>query len=405
VPTRRTLLAAAITVLVIAAVPGVRLLSHRGAPRPGPVLDERRARDLTDGYRRDAVARMPAGLRYAEAVHTFVACPGAPGRYTMSSRFDLMPDSGSAAAAFTTLRGYWRQRGYRVIEDTSGQTPQLLVENPADGFRVGISQRAARYVRLAISSPCLAPTTPPVPPVLPEDLAEARDTYERYVDGQLAHLTDDVAALRAAVGGGDPTRARAAWLVAQLCWERVGAAYGSFGDLGDAIDGDPAFTGLHRIEYGLWHGERAATVLPAVDQLAGDVTRLRATLGEVAPGPADLPLRVHEILEDALRDHLTGLTDFGGGAGLAETLAGVDATAALLDAFAPLLDARRPDLLPAVRAGLDTVRHALLAAGDATTWPPPAAVPAPLRRRIDAALGGVLESLAEAPGLLEATGS
>jgi high-affinity iron transporter len=76
-----------------------------------------------------------------------------------------------------------------------------------------------------------------------------------------------VTALRAAARDGDTARARAAWLTAQLRWERVGAAYGSFGDLADAIDGlpqglsggtsDSAFTGLHRIEYGLWQANRA----------------------------------------------------------------------------------------------------------------------------------------------------
>ena len=62
-----------------------------------------------------------------------------------------------------------------------------------------------------------------------------------------------------------PGAARRDWLTAQLDWERVGASYNSFGDLGVAVDGlpdglrggvnDKGFTGLHRIEYGLWHGQ------------------------------------------------------------------------------------------------------------------------------------------------------
>ena len=35
----------------------------------------------------------------------------------------------------------------------------------------------------------------------------------------------------------DPTQS--AWLTAQLTWERLGAAYGQFNDLGVAIDGLP----------------------------------------------------------------------------------------------------------------------------------------------------------------------
>src|SRR6185312_6920577 len=97
---------------------------------------------------------------------------------------------------------------------------------------------------------------------------------------------------------------------------------------------------------------------------------------QAAPAPADLPLRAHEVLEDALRNHLTGFTDFGAGAGLAETWAGVDATAALLDALAPLLDARRPDLRPAARAGLERLRRDLLAARTTDVWPAPGSLDA-----------------------------
>ncbi|HKS98616.1 MAG TPA: EfeM/EfeO family lipoprotein [Rugosimonospora sp.] len=403
--------------LAVTAALGGYLLTHHSAARPASraALDERTARDLTEGYRRDAVAQMPAALRYAEAVHSFVACPGAPGRYTLSTRFDLFPETGSAAPAFPALRAFWRQRGYRTINDTPGQNPQLLVENPTDGFRIGVSLRTARYLRLAIASPCLTPAAPPVPPVLLSDLATARDAYLRYAAGQLAQLAGNVGTLRAAVATGDTARARAAWLTAQLCWERLGAAYGSFGDSGTAIDGlpqglprgtaDPSFTGLHRIEYGLWHGEPTASLLSTVDRLAGDLATLRANLVQVGPEPADLPLRAHEILEDAQRDHITRHTDFGGGAGYAATMSNVDATVALLDILGSLVDARRPGLLPVVRAGLDALRQALQAAQTPGGWISPQAASPALRQRVDAALGAVLENLAAVPGLLEMAGS
>ncbi|MEH3078255.1 MAG: EfeM/EfeO family lipoprotein [Quadrisphaera sp.] len=77
---------------------------------------------------------------------------------------------------------------------------------------------------------------------------------------------------------------------AQLTWERVGASYDSFGDLGEAVDGlpqgheqgvdDPDFTGLHRLEHGLFHGQSAAQLLPVADQLATDVAAVQAHLGD-----------------------------------------------------------------------------------------------------------------------------
>ena len=77
------------------------------------------------------------------------------------------------------------------------------------------------------------------------------------------------------------------WLAAQLDWERVGASYDSFGDVGLAVDGlpdglvngvnDKDFTGLHRLEYGLWHGQSAATLLPVAARWPGTSPRCRRT--------------------------------------------------------------------------------------------------------------------------------
>ena len=149
------------------------------------------------------------------------------------------------------------------------------------------------------------------------------------------------------------------WLTAQLDWERVGASYDSFGDLGLAVDGlpdglpdgvsDKNFTGLHRLEYGLWHGQSAATLLPVAATLASNVAVVRRNLtsDDLAGDPANLPVRAHEILEDALRDHLSGIDDQGGGAAFAETYADVQVTRAVLGYLTPLINARQPGL-PAI---------------------------------------------------------
>jgi hypothetical protein len=398
VRTRMVLLAA--TTVVVAAA-GTFAFVRSEASAAVPVPTEREARALIDQYRGDAVAGMSRDIRYAEAETTIGECADPPGTYTISSRYSMMPPSGAAGAtAIDALRKHWADLGYRVITDVPGQNSQLLTEDPATGFRVGISQRAADFLRLAVSSPCLTLHYTPAPPVLPQEQASVREEYQRYVAGVLDRLTGDVTALRAAVAGADRAKARSAWLTAQLTWDRAGAAYGSFSEYADAIDGlpqglpggvrDPDFAGLRRIEYGLWHGEALGALRPLVDALAAQVAALRADLPGATPDAADLPLRLHEILEDALRFHFTGLTDMGAGAGLPETAADVDATEALLDMFGPLLDERRPALRPAARTSLEALRKSLGTG---------------IRRDIDAALGGVLEILAGAPGLLEVAGS
>ena len=210
---------------------------------------------------------------------------------------------------------------------------------------------------------------------------------------------------------GDPAQAKRRWLDAQLTWERIGAAYGSFGDLGDAIDGlpqglregvdDPDFTGLHRIEHGLWHGQTAAELAPAAAQLTTDVHELRSKLDEVTVDPTDLPVRAQEILEDALRDHLSAMSDFGSGSSYALTLANVDGTRAVLEALAPLIDARSPELLATVNPRLDALEQALLATRDRGAWRGVADTPLAKRQHVTAAIGESLETLANIPTLLE----
>ena len=111
---------------------------------------------------------------------------------------------------------------------------------------------------------------------------------------------------------------------------------------------DSGFTGLHRLEYGLWHGQDAAPLLPIANRLATDVAAVSAHLDDpdLAGYPTNLLLRAHEILEDALRDHLSGIDDEGAGAAFAETSADLDATRAVLGELEPMLDSHDPSLVP-----------------------------------------------------------
>ncbi|HKS45613.1 MAG TPA: iron uptake transporter permease EfeU [Amycolatopsis sp.] len=243
-------------------------------------------------------------------------------------------------------------------------------------------------------------------PVSGQDLDGPVRQYQDYVTPQLSTLSTQVDALRGALSGGDLAAAKADWLRAQLTWERVGAAYGRFGDLTNAIDGRPNglpdgvddkdFTGLRRLEYGLWHGQDTAALTPIADKLTEDVAALRQQLPTLTADPADLPLRAHEILEDALRDKLTGASDLGAGSGYQETLADVDGTRVVLDELAPLIDARKPQLVATIKTQLDTLEQALKA-----TTSGPMTAPQAERQRVNAAIGQVLETLSVIPTLLE----
>src|SRR5262249_45837824 len=157
--------------------------------------------------------------------------------------------------------------------------------------------------------------------------------YQNYVLTVLTALKVELGRLRAALAGGDFPAAKRVWLAALLDWERVGASYNSFGEAGTAVPGlpdglptganDPDFPGLRRREYGLFRGQTAAQLLPVVDRTVRDVDEIAAKLhtDDIAGDPVKLTKRAQEILEDALRDHLTGVDDQGGGAAFAATAA------------------------------------------------------------------------------------
>ena len=257
-------------------------------------------------------------------------------------------------------------------------------------------------------------------PVTIQDLTSANDHYQAYAAAQLADLAAQVAAIQSDLRRYDIAKAKQDWLAAQLDWERVGASYDSFGDLGLAVDGlpdgypggvnDKDFTGLHRLEYGLWHGQSAAELEQVTAALAKNVAAVRKNLttDDLAGDPPNLPIRAHEILEDALRDHLSGIDDQGSGAAFAQTYADVQVTRVILGYLAPLIDARQPGLAGNSTAELDTLDQALLAtraprAPQANgAWTSLGAASPSARAHVDAAIGAELESAASVPDLLEA---
>ncbi len=264
------------------------------------------------------------------------------------------------------------------------------------------------------AGPTTAGTAPvAVKPVTVAELTPPNKRYQGYAATQLTDLTSRVSALEADLRQGDTAQARKDWLAAQLDWERVGASYDSFGELGLAVDGlpdglpggvsDRGFTGLHRLEYGLWHGQPVAGLLPVAETLARNVATVKQhlTSGDLAGDPAQLPLRAHEIVEDALRDHLSGLDDQGAGMAYPMTYADTQVDRVVLGYLAPLIGQREPGLVATADRELTALGAALNATRAGGQWQSLDAVSLGQRQRVNAASGALLETLASVPDLLE----
>jgi iron uptake system EfeUOB component EfeO/EfeM len=197
-------------------------------------------------------------------------------------------------------------------------------------------------------------TTPSlVARVTPEDYRRPIAVYRRHVQRELGRMLADVERLRRATSAGDLAGARAAWLRASARYDRIGAAYGAFGDLDAAINGRPGgleggvrspdFTGLHRIELALWGRRSTRDATPYTSRLARDVARLRRQVaGKLEIDPLDYSLRVHEILEDSLHLVLAQRAAPWSGSALVALRSEVAGTRAVLETLRPMLARRDP---------------------------------------------------------------
>jgi high-affinity iron transporter len=415
------------------------LLRFRPAPAPAPAERARASRTRV-AWARPVLAN--AWTPVAAAVLVPVAAAGAFALFGTASaaaaarQFTVTPDA--CAPEFRTLHA--GNQSFTVV-NKSGRSGDVYFVHLPDGGVVGeaegVGPGTQRTVTVTVGAGGYAwrcqmsgvgpvqsaarsavtggraafPRNFAVPPLQPSELEVPIRQYQAYVEGQLTVLTGEVGALRSAIASGSVASARAAWLPAQLTWERVGAAYGSFGDLAGAIDGgpqglvggvhDPAFTGLRRIEYGLWHGQSLPALAPYASRLTADVATLRRKLPTVTAAPLDMTLRVHEILEDAQRDHLSGVSDMGAGTGYAETLADVDGTRVVLGELRSLIEERKPGLVAKVESDLDTLAHALAATRHHGVWDDESTGPPAERQRVNAAIGQELETVSPVPDLLE----
>ena len=258
---------------------------------------------------------------------------------------------------------------------------------------------------------------PGVEPVTADMLIAPNDSYLSYAATQLGTVAADVTTLEHDLETGNIGAAQSDWLLAMMDWERVGASYDSFGSDGEAVDNlpgglpggvnDPRFSGLHRLEYGLWHEQSTATLLPVAQAVATSIAVLSTHLHspDVAGDATNLPIRAHEILEDALRDHLSGIDDFGAGAQYAETTADLQVTRTVLNDLASLISPRDPRLLPTANAQMERLQNALAATEVNGRWESPDQVSQADHEKVDSAIGALLQTLSAVPDILQVAGT
>lgn len=362
-----------------------------------------------------------------------VAAAGLAGCSGSKSAGDVITMTSDACGGTWHVPGTgWQTLKVRNGNDVGGEVD--LIDPRSGGIYseiTGFGPRTTTPVRLNVGSgqyafrclfqdtdPMTGPTvtvaghtagTPAITPVTYNDLIPPAKAYQNYVEAGLKKLSGRASTLAGDVDGGDLAKARSDWLPAHLEYETLGAAYDAFGKFDDEIDGradafgtgSPQWTGFYRLEYGLWHGQSAGQLKPAADALRSDVAALLRTWPSQEIDLADVGLRTHEILENALQFQLTGHDDYGSGTTLATTLANVRGTYELLSLLRPLLTPRYPGL-PAVYTWLGRLSDLLQKQGSPNgSWKAVSALPAPVREQIISDCDQALEELAPIASITE----
>jgi high-affinity iron transporter len=332
-----------------------------------------------------------------------------------SGQREISVTNAGHALVDVTLQGARTSLIYGELDAMApGTTRTMTAVIPPGRFRLGCtySENATVY------SPTVTVSGPPVHNAHPYrqvtygQIASLVTKYRAEVSAGLAVLATDTDHLRTAADAGQVEQAKQAWLVAHLDYARLGAAYDTFGDFNDEIDGrpnglplgvdDPSWTGFLRLEYALWQNQPSAVVASTADQLDTYVHQLVAAFGEQTTPLNDLSLRTHEILENTLQFELTGESDQGSHTGLATAEANVQGTETILAIIAPLLSERAPVLLTTLKSdlqGLGTLLDTYQGPGEA--WTPVQSLSQTQREQLDGSMGEYLEAVSPVPDLLE----
>jgi hypothetical protein len=240
------------------------------------------------------------------------------------------------------------------------------------------------------------------------------DEYRGYAERWIGHALAGAAALEHTLKAGERKAAMSAWGATWNDYLHLGAVYlsGEAETANRAIDGtpgelpggtsDPRFTGLHRLEMGLWGGERLSSLIGFDVRLQHDLIDLRGVVARVEITPLEYATRSHEIVEDDQRDLLSGMDVPWSHEGVLGAAAGLAATEEVFHTLEPLLSGRE-NTEGEVRAELSMLRGLLaqIRAHHHGRYPSLSELGIYEREQLNGYVAGALSALEEMPGTLE----
>lgn len=153
----------------------------------------------------------------------------------------------------------------------------------------------------------------------PLDLVGPISDYKIYVSEQTDILVKNTQTFVDAVKAGDVEKAKALYAPTRVNYEAIEPIAELFSDLDVSIDSraddyekgeaDPAFPGLHRIEYGLWEKNSTEGLAPVADKLLADVKELRTRIDGLTFPPEVVVGGAAALMEEVAATKISGEED------------------------------------------------------------------------------------------------
>lgn len=202
-----------------------------------------------------------------------------------------------------------------------------------------------------------------------EALAAATAEYQSFVAGQVAALQAGTTAFTDAVRAGDTEAAKALYAEVRIPWEQIEPVAELFPESDGLIDAraddyelgeaDPAFSGFHALEYGLWAqgtiGGAEVDLVALADQLDADIADLAEQITALAIQPQVMTNGAAALIEEAAQTKVTGEEERYSRTDLVTFAANVDGARVVFDLVETLLSPVDADLVASITAAFDEV--------------------------------------------------
>lgn len=201
------------------------------------------------------------------------------------------------------------------------------------------------------------------------DLVGPLSDYKIFVAENTAQLVSDAEAFVAAIKADDLEKARSLFAPTRTSYERIEPIAELFSDLDVSIDAraddyeqaeqDPAFTGFHRIEYGLWSEGSTDGLDQYADKLLADIKDLDGRINALTFPPEVVAGGAAVLMEEVAATKISGEEDRYSRTDLWDFEANFEGSEKIYTLFRPLIEGENADFVAKVDGNFKAVDEVL----------------------------------------------